>query len=205
MVFRYRTIVLVVVFCISSRAAAGDRPESHAIQLRTVSQQVMTTAVTEGLHLPVTAVSLVMKPTPLNDLVKQSVIQSLRSRIEAVFVDSPGADTVLTYQALESSVSYGSPFSKTFLGSKFIERSVAIDVEVSMTVLRTNAVIYSSSIRSTSVDTVQYSSLRLLDESAPPFITITPAAYTFFDSIIEPAVVTIASAVAIYLFFTIRS
>jgi hypothetical protein len=189
----------------SSRVAMGEVPESHIIKLRSVSHQVMTTAVTEGMHLPVTAVSLVMTPSPLNDLVKQSVVQALRASTETVFVDSPDADTVLTYQAIESSVSYGSPFSKTFLGAKYVERSVAIVVEVSMTVQRTNAVIYSSSMRSTAVDTVQFSSLRMLDESAPPFFKITPAAYTFFDSMIEPAVVTIASAVAIYLFFTIRS
>jgi len=205
MTFLRTSIVMLLMSCVCSSVAVGDTPESHATKLRSRSHHVITEAVNGGLHLPVTAVSLSIPPSPLNDLVQQSVVQELLGRTGNVFVDAADADTVLTYSAIEAAVSYGAPFTKTFFGSKFIVRSVAIDVEMTLSTRISNAVIFSSVVRSTAVDTVQFLDLRVLDESAPPFITIAPVAYTFFDSIIEPAVVTIASAVAIYLFFTIRS
>lgn len=205
MVHRYHSIVLMIVLCLISQAAVGDAPESHGQVLRNVTQQIMTDAVTGGFSLPVTALSVTIPTSPLNDLVQQSVIRDLRNRIGVIFVEQANADTVLTYHAIEAAVSYGTPFSRTFLGQRVVERFVSIDVELTLTSSITKAVIHSVRKRCTAVDTVLFSQLRLLDDSAPPFVKIVPAQYSFFDSIIEPAVVTIASAVAIYLFFTIRS
>ncbi|MFA6540839.1 MAG: hypothetical protein WCT99_04490 [Bacteroidota bacterium] len=117
--------------------------------------------------------------------------------------DSTGAARSLAVSVRNASVTYGEAFTESFFSSQYTVRTISLSFDV---ILQDSVkILYSASKTITLRDTVRYSEAESLHDFSTPFSTYTPPSLSFFDSLLEPIVVTIASGIAVYLFFTIRS
>ncbi len=132
-------------------------------------------------------------------------IQGLSLRNIPTYLKTDSAMTTLELTVRESSVFYGEVFTESFFGERKTERKLTLSLNATFISNSNGKVISAVQVSKTFTDTVAYSAVEQFNEQAPPLSGYVRPALTFFDSILEPAIVTIASGVAIYLFFTIRS
>lgn len=156
-------------------------------------------------ELEVKSISLKMYDDSLSLFLRQQFIQSLFSRNIQVSLEPGSTETTLEIDVQESSVFYSEVFTESFLGERKTERTISMTIS-SLVISNTDRKILSAKtfLRS-SADTVVYSTVNQSHDNSIPFSSYQAPTLSFFDVLLEPMIVTIASGVAIYLFFTIRS
>jgi hypothetical protein len=205
MVLRRQNILTMVVLCSIGFAADTVIPVSHRSILHRLAQGTIAAAGENGLSLPDDALIVIIEKSPLNDAIRSAVSRSFSDKNITLYFSSDSADTLLTFSLDEATLVYGTPFSSSFLGSKKVERTITVKADIALMTKAAQKVLFSSEVTRSVTDTVMLSDVGLLNDPTVPFTAVVLPANSFFDSIIEPAIITIASAVAVYLFFTIRS
>lgn len=132
-------------------------------------------------------------------------VQVLASRSLPVYIQSDSSEAVLQLTVRQCSVIYSDVFSETIFGSRKTERSLNLSVTGTVLSSADGKVIWTKQFSAAYADTVNLRETDGLASGSPPLTAFIPPELSLFDSILEPAIVTIASGVAIYLFFTIRS
>ncbi len=205
MIFRRQNILTICILCSIGFAADTVLPDSHRSMVQRLTRETIAVAEEKGLSLPDSSLSLFIGNSSLNDVVRSAVTRSFLERNLVMYVTSVGTDTMLSFSLTEATLAYGKQFSTSFLGSSKVERTISVKVDISLMATSTQRMLFSSEIAQSVTDTILFSEVALLDDPTIPFTAVTLPASSFFDSIVEPAIITIASAVAVYLFFTIRS
>ena len=205
MIFRRQNILTMFILCSIGFAADTALPDSHRSMLHRLSQETIAAAVEKGLSLPDSSLSISIGKSPLNDVIRSAVTRSFLERNMDIYVSSDGADTIMSFSLTEATLVYGRTFSESFLGTKKVERTITVKADITLMTKAAQRMLFSSEIIRAVTDTVLLSDVALLDDPTVPFTAVTHPATSFIDSVIEPVIITIASAVAVYLFFTIRS
>jgi hypothetical protein len=164
----------------------------------------LMTQIADGFHLlPESSVKLVMNENPQNKYFHQAIVSSLLKHNIVRYGLNASTDTTLEINIRKLSVHFGDVFSNSFFGPKLVERTVVISLQATY---RTAEKYYSLPILpSTSVDTVSYAAVKSSDVMGVPLTSYSSPSVSWFDSFLEPVIVTVAAGVAVYLFFTIRS
>jgi hypothetical protein len=178
--------------------------ESHRQVIYQLTDSVIQKITADNIHLPA-VVSLMMNDSLQNNFVKQQIIQSLVKNKMEVFLNGQSVDTIWEYNVREMSMTYSEVFSETFFGSRKVERNITLSIDVTIRVAPSGAVLFSKNFSEAHIDTIGYSVVPQLNDPSIPFTRLIHPELSFFDSILEPAIVIVASGVIIYLFFTIRS
>ena len=195
-------VVFLSALCV---AAENDVPATHRQVVYHLTDSVIETVAADNAGLSAATVVVSMSEQPQNNYLKQQIIQSLVANTNGVSLHQNGIDTIIECNVRDLSLRYGEVFTETFFGERKVERSISLSLVVTILSASSGRILYSQTIKKASSDTVLYSQVdELLDDSLPFTMTVQPQ-LSFFDSIIEPVVVTVASGVVIYLFFTIRS
>ncbi len=198
-------IIVNMVVCLSFCSASDqDKPDSHREIFFQLCDTGMEKIIAEGLP-PHSSIALKTGQDTFTVTFRPQFIHGLVSRNVQVFENSSAADTVLEINVRGSSVVYGEVFTRSFFGTRKTQRTVSLNFGAFLISRSDGKVMWSRQFSESVIDTVNYSEADRLNESAPPLTSYKKAELSFFDSILEPAIVTIASGVAIYLFFTIRS
>ncbi len=133
------------------------------------------------------------------------LVQGLIKRNIPVFLKTDSTRATLELHVLGSSVFYGEVFTESFFGERKCERTVSMTMLGTVSTNADGKVLFSHSYSVSLTDTVAYSSVEQLSASAVPSAQYKMPQLSLFDSVLEPAIVTVASGIIIYLFFTIRS
>lgn len=196
-----RNILLTVVIASLCSAADPVRTDREALLLQcdsVISQISVDTKDQASLFL-----------TFGNDAVTQffrpNIVQAFTRRSLPVYLKEDSTGTTLELHVQESSVFYGEVFTETFFGERKCERTVTVTVLASLLSAHDKKVIFSRPYTRSAVDTVALSMVEQFHSSSIPVTRYIKPELSFFDSVIEPAIVTVASGIVIYLFFTIRS
>ena len=196
-----RNILLTIVIASLCSAADPVRTDREALLLQcdsVVSQIFVDTKDQASLFL-----------TFGNDLATQffrpNIVQAFTTRGLPVYLNNDSIGTTLELHVQESSVFYGEVFTETFFGERKCERTVTVTVLASLLSADDKKVIFSRPYTRSAVDTVALSMVEQFHSSTIPVTRYIKPELSFFDSVIEPAIVTVASGIVIYLFFTIRS
>lgn len=202
-----RCVTISILYFIVSICFATETmtAQSHRSILRQLARSAMSTAVEESTSFSYTAVSLLMDSTDFNPIVRNDVLEALLSKGVAVYTDAGSADTVIVCNAVDPIVSYGDVFTDSFFGRRMVERTLSLTLELNSSSQSHQRILFAKRITRTKVDTVLYSEIQTMDDQTLPLKVLSHPQLSFFDSFLEPVIVTVASAVAIYLFFTIRS
>jgi len=113
------------------------------------------------------------------------------------------ADFKLKYSLEEAYSVYLDTFKDGFWGGYFVERETIIGGTYSL--VKGSQVIHSDNINSTVIDTLDYENALTLGKSSSPFTRGDVPPEPFFSNIWGPVLAIGATAVAIFLFFSVRS
>jgi hypothetical protein len=199
-----RNITIVLLLFSICFASEHERPKTNREMLFRLCDSAMSEIVSSNT-LGSMPVNLDTGNDTISSYYREQFIQSLVSRNIPVFLRNDSTKTTLKLSVQESSVFFSEVFTESFLGERRTERKIQITIFASLVSNSDKRVISVYEASKNFVDTVAYSIVDQINVHAPPVSSYVKPELTFFDSIVEPAIVTIASGVAIYLFFTIRS
>lgn len=199
-----RIIVIIVVCGSFCSASEPTTPNSNREIFFQLCDSVTNKIITEGIQHH-QSINLKTGIDTFTSSLRSQFIHGLVSRNISVFQQSPSSEMTLEITVRGSSVLYGEVFTEYFLGTRKTERIVSLNINAFVISQSDGKVIWSKQFLESLIDTVNYSEMERLNDSTLPLTDYKKAELSFFDSILEPAIVTIASGVAIYLFFTIRS
>lgn len=197
--------ILFVLCSISVCFASDNIPISHRGILKQVTRSAVTTAVEDTKSLSLTAVSFFTDSTTASHILRNDILEVLLQNEITVYTGTSTVDTTFSYTIDGINLSYGEAFTESMFGSRKVERTISVMMNVTVISEKQQKIVYSKNITASNIDTVLYVDVENLQDPTLPIRTLSQPQLSFFDSFLEPAIVTIASAVAIYLFFTIRS
>lgn len=194
-------LLLVMSIC---TASDNTSPLTHKEVLRRLTDEIVTTAVVDDSKLSST--TLVIRTGPsFSQFITPSLTQVLLERHNRIFVEPATHDTVVRCEIGTMTLHYGEPFVESLFSSRKIKRTISISIDFSVSLQETGEILFSKNYSKQSVDTLYFSAIDRYNDPHIPFSTVQQPTLSFFDTLLEPAIITVASAVAIYLFFTIRS
>jgi hypothetical protein len=134
-------------------------------------------------------------------------LQSLKRKNHRVYLSSStpeGKTQTLDVALFDAAVEYGRAFRESFLGKRKSERTVVARISANVR-SENDEVLFAGGLTRTFRDTVY---VRDISDLETPSLPITHGAEPrggFIDEFFEPVIIIGASAVAVYLFFTVRS
>ena len=199
--------IISVLLIVGTICFATDTkiPSSHRSILQRLAHSAISMAVEENVSHSFTAVSFSMDTTGLHSVVRNDVINALLSKNILVYTNVSSADTIVGCLAQDPFLSYGEVFTESWFGARKVERTISLTMQITISSLSSNAILYSKKFIVSNTDTVLYSDIQNLEDPSLPVRSLSLPQLSLFDSFLEPMIITVASAVAIYLFFTIRS
>ena len=204
MLLTMRNIAIAVIFVSLGFASQQEPPKTNREIFYRLCDSAMDTMATDALNYR-SAIFLKASNDMYSSVLRLQFIQGLSERRVLLFLQPDSTTMTLELSVRESSVLYGEVFSESFLGERKSERTIVLTLFAVFVSHVDGKVIETKQISMINKDTVAFSSINELNDNSFPFSRYKVPEVSFFDSIVEPAIVTIASGVAIYLFFTIRS
>jgi hypothetical protein len=139
-------------------------------------------------------------------LAQNTILEALKEMGYNLFIGSSDSQrsSTLDVGLLEMKVSYGPAFRDTFLGKRKTPRTVKTSLSANLRAPN-DEILFAGILSRSFTDTVRASDIHDLENPAQRITQGEAPADGFFDNVIEPLVIIGASAVAVYLFFTVRS
>jgi hypothetical protein len=137
------------------------------------------------------------------DILKNRIILNLEEISSKLVTESEQADLVIDYTVDEVDIKYNSTFKDGFFGSYMIERQAFLHGSYYLSF--NNNVTDANQFHYTIKDTVNRDEIKDLENPGLPFTHDEVPYVPFFSSILVPAIAIGATAVAIFLLFTVRS
>ena len=140
-------------------------------------------------------------------VIRNTLLETLKRMKYTVFISSSTAKregASLDIGPVETRVRYGPAFRESFLGKRKTERTIEVAVSANIRNAR-GEVLFAGSLSRAFSDTIHVGDLPDLEIPSIPLTQGEPPEGGFFDSVLEPLIIIGASAVAVYLFFTVRS
>ncbi|MDD8016796.1 MAG: hypothetical protein PHP42_00335 [Bacteroidota bacterium] len=198
-------IILMVIFSLACFAGEKEGSATEREILFQLSDSLTQEVISVGSIGAATSLQLKLAEHPETIIFRSAILQALFAKKILVFEKQSTTDTTLELTIRASSVFYGAIFSESLFGARKVERIATVKCNAVISSSSTGKIIWAGLVTKSTIDTVGYSSVDQLHSDSFPLTSYTKPALSFFDSLLEPAIVTIASGVAIYLFFTIRS
>ncbi len=196
-----RNILLLFVF--SSICSASDPVRSDREILIQLCDSVMSKISVDVKEIA--SITLSVGKDTATSFFQPYIVQGLVSRNIPIYIGKDSTTTTLELNVQESSVLYGDVFTQSIFGERKCERTSSLTLIGSGTSNCDGKISFSHRYSITHKDTIAFSMIEQLTASAFPITRFTRPQLSFFDSVVEPAIVTVASGIIIYLFFTIRS
>jgi hypothetical protein len=199
----WRYIAFIVFLC--SLCTAGDQGRSvtHREIFFRMSDSVMTALSKE--IVPFRSVVILAERDTFGTYFHPLFRMGLVRNSVLLFSKVDSAETTLELTVRESSVFYGEPFTESFFGSSKNERRNTLLVTGTLFSASDGRALWTKDFACSFSDTIFTKDTEHIENGIPPLTSIVRPDRSLFDFLIEPAIITIASGVAIYLFFTIRS
>jgi hypothetical protein len=140
-------------------------------------------------------------------VVRNTIVEALTKLNYSVYLSSQsGAAKAATIDLgiVEMKVRYGDVFREGFLGTRKTERTIGTGVSANVRNVQSE-ILFVGAISRVHRDTVDVSDVAKLENPSLSFTHGEPPATDFFENMLEPAIIIGASAVVVYLFFTVRS
>lgn len=140
-------------------------------------------------------------------LARNTIAEVLKKMNYSVYFSAPGGEAggaSIDIGIVETKVQYGKTFREGFLGKRKTERTISTIVSASVRSAQ-NEILFAGDVSRASKDTVNVSDVSDLENPSLSFTHGDPPDAGFLDEVLEPIIIVGASAVVVYLFFTVRS
>jgi hypothetical protein len=185
--------------------ASENRPVTTNREiLYALSDSVMSKIYEHGIK-QYPSISLKIGNDTITDFYRNYFINGLSLRHINVYEQTNSSETTLELFVQESSVFFGELFTESFLGRKRTERTVHFKVIANLSSVVDGKIFWSKQFSETRIDTLDFTDIEQMNNYSLPLTSYKKPVVSFFDTVIEPAIVIFSTGVAVYLFFTIRS
>ncbi len=199
-----RNIVFFLVYvslCVSSE---NIPTVSNREIFNVLSDSIISKIIVQKLqHCP--SILLKVSTDTFTSFYRQQFINRLTSKNITVFENNTTPETILELSVQESSVFFGELFTESFLGKKKVKRTIRLTINATFSTPADGKILWSDQYSESVIDTVNFSNIEQINNSTIPLTSFRRPEISFFDSVLEPAIVIFSTGVAVYLFFTIRS
>ncbi len=200
-----KNILIAALFCCGCGYVIAEENKSNNEIFFALSKKIIQRTVENAKIQPHTKVSCKILNTNRNTYLRQSIVETLRETPLEVFFGDSLADVSASFNVSTLSINYSKGFSEHFFSGRKTERTISVAIQAEYVERQSNRLVWAETAQETFTDTVDVTSIDELEKSSKGIADTRYGQYSFFDKILEPFVITVASAVAIYLFFTIRS
>jgi hypothetical protein len=138
---------------------------------------------------------------------RNTIVEALKKQSYSVYLSSPDSESrgaAIDIGIVETKVRYGNTFRESFLGKRKTERTISIIVSANVRSAQ-HEVLFAGAVSRAYKDTVNVSDVPELENASIHFTHGEPPGAGFFEEVLEPIIIVGASAVVVYLFFTVRS
>jgi hypothetical protein len=136
---------------------------------------------------------------------RSSLMDALRSACRAVYTSGTTADTLVTLGISDAGVLYGPAFREGWFRGRKTERIVRLDVRMEASSVSSGKILFAETLRRSVRDTIAVDDIADLGASARPIAVGEPPGPSLWERLLEPAILTVSTGIAVYLFFTVRS
>lgn len=199
-----RNILFFVVYVSLCFSAENNPVASNREVFFALSDSVIGTIVNQRMK-QYSSITIKISNDTFTKYFRQQFISSLALKDKTIYENSATPETTLELSVQESSVFFGELFTETFLGRKKVERKVCLTVHATLSSPVDGKILFSNQFSETKIDTVNFTDIDQINNNSLPMTRYQKPELSFFDSVLEPAIVIFSTGVAVYLFFTIRS
>jgi len=133
------------------------------------------------------------------------LLDAVAAQSAAVYVEGAHADTIITLGIEDAQVAYGTAFRERWFGERKTERTAALAVRLEMQLRSTGKILFAGTLRHAAADTIAVEEAARAGATSRGVAVGNVPASSLWEKILEPAILTVSSGIAIYLFFTVRS
>jgi len=202
-----------MVFITRDGAAAGipDEAKGGAVEANLLRMEKCIASMTRGIlsQLPVRSgdsVTLAVRPEDERWLFEGAMTSALKEDSLVVFA-SPDAPATYRMDVTASSVRlrYTNMYRDGMFGAQMVRREVSAELTATCTRGPLHEVLYSGTVKGEAVDSVRVDAVPLIESEGIPATRATLPSENGMDRFVEPFVIIGATAVAIFLLFSVRS
>jgi len=138
---------------------------------------------------------------------RNTIVEALKKLNYSVFLLSSAGEArgaAIDLGIVEMRVRYGDAFRESFLGTRKTERTISTTISANVRNAQ-NEVLFAGAISKAYKDTVNVSQVPELESPSIFFTHGELRGTEFLEEVLEPIIIVGASAVVVYLFFTVRS
>ena len=138
---------------------------------------------------------------------RNTIVEALTKLNYSVYLPSQGGEgkaAIIDLGIVEMKVRYGDVFREGVLGTRKTERTINTTLSANVRNAQ-NEILFAGAVSRALKDTVVVSDVAQLENSSIAFTHGEPPKTDFFENVLEPVIIIGASAVVVFLFFTVRS
>ena len=138
---------------------------------------------------------------------RNTIVEALTKLNYSVYLPSQGGEgksAIIDLGIVEMKVRYGDVFREGVLGTRKTERTINTTLSANVRNAQ-NEILFAGAVSRALKDTVDVSDVAQLENSSIAFTHGEPPKTDFFENVLEPVIIIGASAVVVFLFFTVRS
>lgn len=196
-----RSLRIAMVLGLWSIGTVAAQVRSDREVLIALSDSLAGSLLSEVRNAPSLTVRFVSDT--LTDAYRPLLLQGLSARHSSLSIVAVVPEMEISI--LRSSVRYDAPFTPSMFGPSYCLRTIALTSQFVQSEPSGGKIISARTISVSNTDTVRYADVDRLKDPFLPKTEYTAPTATFLETLVEPVIITIASGVIIYLFFTIRS
>ena len=203
-------VIAAILFCSCSRPELMKESNSPKTNIEVMENLSRVLALTLAHQTDMVAhETCAVRAVRVNefDVITQGFLEGLSEFPCVTLTDSlytPSSKSI-EVRPLNAFVRYSNAHRTGFFGTKKVERTVSVQLSIMMTHPRTGVVIFAGILSDYRSDSI---AVEMINQVETPSLSFTKGELpqdAFFDRILEPIIVIGATALVVYLFFTVRS
>lgn len=200
-------LILPAVLLLAAAAAFGgdDGAPRPARDLFTAACRETGKELAAGSGLSRSASVLVRFAGDKTEFFRTPLMDALSEACGAVYVSGASADTIVTFGIEDAAIGYGPAFREGWFRERRTERSVRVRLRMEMISSSSGKVLYTRTLDGLERDTIAVDEIQETGASARHIAVGAAPEPSLWERILEPAILTVSSGIAVYLFFTVRS
>ncbi|HLP16169.1 MAG TPA: hypothetical protein VK470_07930 [Bacteroidota bacterium] len=132
-------------------------------------------------------------------------IDAAAQTCRVVTTSGASVDTIATFSVEQARVSYGPAFRDGWFGERRTQRTISLDVRLELVSASRGTILFTNTIGESVADTIAVDEIAEAAASTRHIAWGEPPGPSMWERILEPAILTVSSGIAVYLFFTVRS
>lgn len=177
---------------------------SNASIVKQLCDSLNERAAVEASLPHTSSLSVTLTAGSVYSLARQSAMEILQNYVSNLFfLDT--ADITANILFSPPVIRYSEPLSDGFFSSSKVQRSISVEAIFSFEETATRKLVWAGTIQKSFSDTLLFSDIDNIEQNGVIILKGERKPRKIFDSILDPLIITAATGIAIYLFFTIRS